>query len=314
MRVLITGASGFVAPYVSRELRSAGHATVLSDRNGLGDDFVPADLTDRSAVRALVEQAQPDAIIHLGGWSHVGRSWDEPGTVFRVNVEGSINLYREFDAQRGHAGRFLYVSSASVYGDVAPQLLPLGETSPTAPDSPYACSRLAAEQVLTSLARKNGPELIIARPFNHIGRGQHPSFACPSFARRVVGVKRGTAPAVRHGNLAARRDFLHVRDVARAYRLLLDHADRGDLYVIGSGISISLEEVLLRLFALAGIAPRHEVEPDLFRPIDCEELRADPRRVMDATGWRPEVSLDEALAEILAEAEELLSLESPEPR
>jgi GDP-4-dehydro-6-deoxy-D-mannose reductase len=314
MKVLITGASGFVAPYVARELKAAGHEPVLSDRAGADPAIYCVDLTDQSSVRRLIQDSKPDAIIHLGGWSHIGRSWEDPAAVFRVNVEGTIHLYRAFAALHGSAGRFLYVSSASVYGDAARELLPLNEQSPTAPDSPYACSRLAAEQVLSVLTRQAGPEVVVARPFNHIGRGQHPSFACPSFARRVAGVKRGQADAVRHGNLSARRDFLHVSDVARAYRLLLEQGRPGQRYVIGSGEAVSIEQILLRLFKLAGIPARHEVDPDLFRPVDCAELRADSRLLRETTGWKPQVTLDSALAEILAEAEELLSLETPNPQ
>lgn len=300
MKVLVTGGSGFVAPYVARELQSAGHEVVLSDRRG--DARFAVDLTDRDGVHRLIAEIQPEAIIHLGGWSHIGRSWDDPAAVFRVNVEGTIFLYEALASVVGNSASFLYISSASVYGDAARATLPLDEKSPTAPDSPYACSRLAAEQVLLVLARRGGPRVRIARPFNHIGPGQGAGFVCPDFAREVVQVQRGLKPAVRHGNLTARRDFLHVRDVARAYRLLLEARDAEPLVVIGSGHAVSIETVLLRLFALAGVQPRHEVDPARFRPVDCEELRANSALLTRITGWAPQFSLDDALREILAEA------------
>lgn len=301
MKVLVTGAGGFVGPHLVRELAAAGHHPVPTDRNNVDGVTHAVDLLEPDEVEWLLDDTSPEAVVHLAGWSHVGRSWNDPTLVYRLNVEATLRLYTEF-SRRQSEGRFLYVSSAAVYGTPPPDCLPLTESSPIHPDSPYALSRYAAEQALTMLAPRAAP-LLIARPFNHIGRGQSPDFACPAFARRVVDVRDGRAASVRHGNLTARRDFLHVSDVVRAYRLILEAGETVTPYVIASGEARSMEEILRALFRLAGIAPALEHDPALERPTDAPELRGDSTLLRQAVGWEPLKSWDAALMELLQEAD-----------
>lgn len=308
MKILVTGAAGFVARHLIRELESAGHEVCTVDRNKAADHGTRGtgryllDLCDRDRTRAMLSAVQPDAIAHLAGWSHVGKSWGDPAAVIRSNVEATVALYADANEVIQKPCRFLYVSSAEVYGWVSPDQLPINLETPVKPLSPYGLSKLMAEMALGMLATRAQVELVIARPFNHIGPGQHPDFACPSFARKIAEIELGHRHVMTHGNLAARRDFLDVRDVANAYRLMLEYGQHGDVYIVASGVSYSMEEIVHRLFAAAGLAPAMEADPALMRAADIPELVGDPSWLVERTGWAPRYDIDATLAEVLDEA------------
>ena len=203
--------------------------------------------------------------------------------------------------QCGSDPRVLVTSSAEVYGAVTdPGRLPLHEGSPTAPLTPYAASKLAAEAVVAQAHLGHGQHVIIVRPFNHIGPGQTPNFAVPALARRIVDADRRGAATIPVGNLSARRDFTDVRDVVRAYRLLVESGQPGEIYNVCSGRDVSIREIADGLLELAGTTLEFEVDPTLVRPVEVPVLRGDPTRLVEATGWAPEVPLDRTLADVLA--------------
>lgn len=317
MKVLISGAGGFVGPHLTRELLAGGHTLCATDRDPRGASKLPGtpfqavDLGDRLAVRALVAREKPDAIIHLAGWSHVGRSWDNPTAVLESNIINTVTLYEAAATSMPQEGLFLYISSADILGMVSADALPLTELSQPDPKSPYAVSKYAAELTLRVLSGRGGPRVIVARPFNHVGPGQSPGFVCPSFARQVAQIELGERKELMHGNLSSRRDFLDVRDVARAYRLILEKAPPDDVYIVASGKSHSILSIVERLFALAGIQPRMREESSLFRPADIPELRGSSALLMRRTGWAPAISLDQSLRDLLDEARAGVRL--PEP-
>jgi len=308
LKILVTGAGGFVGSHLIRELHGAGHSVVATDwRTGIWEELPVesshrVDLSDRGALDLLISRNQPDALIHLAGWSHVGRSWDSPSDVMEANIINTLHLYEAANQHLAEGTRFLFISSADVYGSPSPEDLPLNESSPVAPNSPYSVSKYAAEMALRTLRLRSQVELLIARPFNHIGPGQSPGFVLPNLARQIAEIEQGKREKLWHGNLESRRDFLDVRDVVRAYRLILEQGPDGGLFVIAGGESYRIQWLVERLFALAGMDPKMEVDPARIRPVDTPELRGDSRRLRDTTGWKPRYSVEETLREILEEA------------
>jgi len=192
-------------------------------------------------------------------------------------------------------------SSAEVYGAVTdPAQLPLTELSPTAPLTPYAASKLAAEALCLQAWLGHGQRVVTVRPFNHIGPGQSPNFAVSALAKRIVDAERSGATEIPVGNLSARRDFTDVRDVVRAYRLLIESGAPGGIYNVCSGRDVAIQEIADRLLAQAGSSVRLVPDPSLMRPVEVPVLRGDPTRLTEATGWTPERPLDQTLADVLA--------------
>lgn len=306
MRILVTGAHGFAGRHLIDELTAHGHEPIALDRTPGGDQpacqSVVADLADNAAVESALRDTGPDAVVHLAAWSHVGHSWKAPAEVYRANTVNTISLYDAVSRLLGPDARFLYVSSADVYAPAGPEELPLTEKSPTRATSPYAASKLSAEEALRLLRRNGGAQLTTIRPFNHIGPGQAPTFVCPVFARQVAEIEQGTRATLTHGNLEALRDFTDVRDMVRAYRLLVEASAPAPLYVAASGRAVSIGTIAETLFQIAGIRPCMEVDPALFRPVDTKELRGDATLLRHQFGWSAEIPLETSLADILEEA------------
>jgi GDP-4-dehydro-6-deoxy-D-mannose reductase len=292
VRSLITGGRGFVGHWLADHLRDLGDEVVAIDRE--------VEITDPTALLEAMSAAAPDAVYHLAALTHVGQSWDEPLQVLEVNIMGTAAVLAAA-RQCGSDPRVLVTSSAEVYGAVTdPGRLPLHEGSPTAPLTPYAASKLAAEAVVAQAHLGHGQHVITVRPFNHIGPGQTPNFAVPALAKRIVDADRRGAATIPVGNLSARRDFTDVRDVVRAYRLLVESGQPGEIYNVCSGRDVSIREIADGLLQLAGTTLEFEVDPTLVRPVEVPVLRGDPTRLVEATGWTPEVPLDQTLADVLA--------------
>lgn len=312
-RALITGIGGFVGGHLAAELLSNGWQVCGVDRRPrdymgalAGVPIATADLADYGATEQMLLRFQPTHIVHLAGWAHVGKSWDYVYPPFQSNVLNTMNLFLS-SAKLLHSPRlFLYVSSAEVYGRVSPEDLPVTEQTAENPTSPYGASKLTAERTLRDLRRHGFMPLVVARPFNHVGPGQSPDFALPSFARRVAAIEAGESSVFYHGNLANRRDFLDVRDVARAYRLILERGEDGETFVVSSGVAHSMSSVVEKLFHLARISPEMREDPELFRKADVPEFRGDSSWLRHRTGWEPRMLLEESLADILQEARQRL--------
>jgi len=292
VRSLITGGRGFVGTWLAEHLRDRGEEVVQIDQE--------VEITDPGALLDAVAEAAPDAIYHLAAMTHVGQSWDEPLRVLEVNVLGTaavLGAAREC----GTDPRVLVTSSAEVYGAVTdPAQLPLTESSPTAPLTPYAASKLAAEALCTQAWLAYGQHVVVVRPFNHIGPGQSPNFAVAALSKRIVDAERSGATEIPVGNLSARRDFTDVRDVVRSYRLLVESGVPGTVYNVCSGVDVSIQDIADRLLAATGSTVRLVPDPSLMRPVEVPVLRGDPGRLQEATGWAPELPLDQTLADVLA--------------
>lgn len=290
MRALVTGGSGFVGSWLRAHLEEMGDEVLTP-----GEEL---DVTDPLTVDRALTGARAEAVYHLAGLAHVGRSWEEPVPFFETNAVGTLHV---LDAARRCqlVPRVLVVSSAEVYGAVQPDELPLVEEAPLRPVSPYAVSKAAAEMLGLQAHLGWGVPVIRVRPFNHLGPGQSPTFAVPALAGRILEALRTGSGVLRTGNLSARRDFTDVRDVVRAYRLLVERGEPGAVYNVCSGRDVSIESVVKDLMAISGSDLRVERDPDLTRPVDVPALRGDASRLEGATGWVPTVPLEESLRAVL---------------
>jgi GDP-4-dehydro-6-deoxy-D-mannose reductase len=293
MRALVTGAAGFVGRHLCAHLLDEGDTVVGVDRSD------GPDLLDPAAVHEIVADIRPDVVYHLGGWSDVGASWDHPLETFRVNAEGTLNLLQACIA--GGAPRVLAVSSADVYGKVAVDELPIDEEAPFRPVTPYAASKVAADELALQAWLGHGLETIRVRAFNHLGPGQTTRFVAPAIAQRIANNERDGNEIVPVGNLTPRRDITDVRDVVRAYRLLMQNGTPGEPYNVCTGRDLTIAVLAEELVALADRPMRLEPDAALQRPVETPVLRGDPAKVHAATGWSPEIPLSVTLADILDE-------------
>jgi GDP-4-dehydro-6-deoxy-D-mannose reductase len=291
VRALITGGKGFVGQWLAAHLKDCGDEVAIID--------LETDVADGAAVRRVVSAIGPDAVYHLAAMPHVGESWDDPSQVLRVNVLGTAEVLAAA-RQVASGPRVLVVSSAEVYGIVSPEQLPLTEEAPTAPASPYAASKLAAEAVALQAWRGYGQPVVVVRPFNHIGPGQSPNFFVPAMAKRIVEASRAGARSLPVGNLTTRRDFTDVRDVVVAYRLLIEMGERGTVYNVCSGHDVAMSEVAAELLRLAGARLTLETDPELVRPVDVPVLRGEAGRLRSVTGWKPNIPLATTLTDVLS--------------
>lgn len=292
MLALVTGASGFVGRHLVEHLRASGDEVICSDRVSGG-----IDIGDPAAVGALFEETRPEVVYHLAGWSDVGGSWVAPVETFRANAEGTLNVLQAC-ADAG-VGRVLSVGSADVYGRVAEHELPLTESSPLRPVSPYAASKVAADYLGLQAHLGRGLGVLRVRAFNHLGPGQTDRFVAPAIAARIARNEIDGNDIVPIGNLSSRRDFTDVRDVVRAYRLLVQRGEPGAVYNVCSGVDIEVGELADRLVALATRPMHLHRDASLERPVDIPVLRGDSSRLREATGWAPSIPLEETLADLL---------------
>ena len=294
MRALVTGAGGFVGSHLTAHLRSSGDDVIETDRSTTG-----LDICDLAAMTDLFADAAPDAIYHLAGDSDVGGSWDHPLDTFRANADGTLTVL--LAARAVGTARVLCVSSADVYGRVSAESLPITESQPLAPVSPYAASKVAADMVAWQAWLGHGQDVIRIRAFNHLGPGQSDRFVAPAIASRIVAAQRTGASTIPVGNLTPERDITDVRDVVRAYRLLAEHGVAGTAYNVCSGRAVSVGELANQLVALSGSDVSLSIDPDLQRPVDTPVLIGDHSLLTSATGWEPHITLSQTLTDLIAD-------------
>jgi GDP-4-dehydro-6-deoxy-D-mannose reductase len=263
------------------------------------------DLGSASAVRNVVASLRPEVVYHLAALSSVGRSWEEPAATLSANVAGAVNLLEAVRLEVPSA-RVVWVSSCEVYG--APDVLPVAEDAVLRPANPYAVSKCAGDQLAAVYADAYRLDLLRARPFNHAGPGQQPTFILSSLAQQGARARLDGSARLRvfTGNPATRRDFTDVRDVARAYRLLAERAEPG-IYNVSSGRSVSAaEHVALLAELLAPIEVEHVIDPARVRAHEVMDLRGSNQRIRTAIGWEPSIPLVETMRATLEWWEERL--------
>lgn len=284
--VLVTGPNGFVGTHLREEL---------------GEVFVPTDVDvlDHEAATEAVRAARPRAVVHLAAHSSVASSWATTAEAWSVNVVGTVNV---LDAVRTEApdARILFPSTGQVYGRAA--RVPTTEDEPVAPISPYAASKAAAEIACEQARRACGLDVVVARAFNHEGPGRDERFAVGSWTQQIARLELEGGGVLRVGDVAPERDITDVRDVCHAYALLLDPSVPAGTYNVASGRAVSMRRVVEMLTSLAEAPIEVETDPERFRPADLAVVCGDPSRLRAATGWQPEIPLEQTLEDALAAA------------
>lgn len=308
MRLLVTGADGFVGRWLVRAAVAEGwEVTAVTGPGGeppagwlsLGElrrvDAVAADLT-RPADRVALAAAPCDAVVHLAAVSSGAAARHDPEAAMEVNAIASVWLVEAL-AEAGRRPRFLFISTGEVYG--AGHDGPISEAAPLRPVSPYAASKYAAEPAVLDLGSAAGMEVVVARPFPHTGPGQSTEFVLPAFAARLREAGRRGLREVPVGHLGVVRDFLDVRDVVRAYLLLLGRGRPGECYNVASGVGRRLGDCLAQLAALLGVEAVGVEDASLVRPADIPVLVGDASRLRAATGWRPAIAFEQTLQDLI---------------
>jgi GDP-4-dehydro-6-deoxy-D-mannose reductase len=288
--VLVTGAAGFAGSHLVEHLRSSQNQIVAWTRQTV-------DLLDRDRVRAAIRELRPTQIYHCAGVTHVAKSWRDTTLPLEGNVLATEHL---FDALRREAVRcrVLVPGSATVY---APSSEPISEDGPIAPVSPYAISKLAQEQLALRAIQEDGLDLVLTRSFNHTGPRQTPEFVAPSMARQIALIERGQLePVIKVGNLDAQRDVTDVRDVVRAYGALMESGRTGVVYNVASGVARPIRSILEAVVSRSTVPVRIEVDQSRMRPNDVPVVVGNYSRLNAATGWRPEISFDQTLTDLLS--------------
>lgn len=304
-RVLVTGADGFVASHLLPELAAEGRLLFGLGLKPAPSSEVPglsysvADLTDRDAVRAALEQARPDAVFHLAAQPSVAHSWKDPWRTYSVNVIGQLNLLEGL-RDLGLSPSVHVACSSEEYGTCHPEHMPLREDMPLRPCSHYAVSKVAQETLGLMYYEAFGWRVFATRGFNQAGPGQSPDFAVSSFARQIAMIEAGACePVLKVGNLEARRDFTDVRDTVRAYRMLMQSGGAGVAYNVCTGVARPMSELLETLLSLSGASITVEPDPARQRPSDIPLLYGDNSRVREDVGWQPSIPLEQTLRDTL---------------
>jgi GDP-4-dehydro-6-deoxy-D-mannose reductase len=309
-RNLITGATGFAGCYLADALASRGETVIGLSRTAAWPagwshlsariDLRACDLCNGTAVEAILRETKPDRIYHLAGFARVGESFRDPEAAWQGNLTTTRRLC-EAVIRSGQRPRILFVSSGTIYGNPDNPETPRDEKCPLRPDTPYAASKAAADLACYQYTCAPGLDIVRARPFNHIGPRQSADYAIPNFARQLAAIERGKLPPVLHtGNLDAQRDLTDVRDMVRAYLLLMEHGRHGEAYNIGTGQSWPMQTVLERMLAFASLRVEIRRQADLLRPTEQRVIRVDAGKIRRETGWTPVYSLDQTLADTLA--------------
>jgi len=302
MRVLITGAGGFVARYLVDELQAHGHVVSTTDILPSVDlpDYHQADLCDQAAMRTLVRKAAPNACVHLGAISFVPDGDRDPSRLLAINIGGTVNLLSAFD-QESPGSNFLFVSTAQVYG-CSPKKCqePVTTESPVYPLSMYTISKCAGEKAALAYAMYRNVRAMVVRPGNHTGPGQTPKFLIPSLVSQAKRIRDGEASRFVAGNLDSERDFTDVRDIVSAYRLILEKGTCGMTYNVSSGNHVPLTSLLAMIQSQAGINAQVDVDPSLVRNTDYSRIM-DTSEIRDVLGWRPIYSLEQTIHDMINE-------------
>jgi len=311
MRVLITGITGFAGSHLA-EYILAHHPddevygtvrwrsrmeNVLHIQDKI--ELCEADLKDMVSLQACLAHIRPDRIFHLAAQSFVPTSWKCPAETFAINAIGEVNLFEAVLSLK-LSPRIHVAGSSEEYGHVNPAEIPMKETNPLRPLSPYAVSKVAQDLLGYQYHKSYGLRVVRTRGFNHTGPRRGEVFVTSSFAKQIAEIeKKRREPVIHVGNLEAKRDFSDVRDIVRAYWLCLEKGEDGEVYNIGSGVSRTMREVLDILLSLSQVKVRVEVDPKRLRPSDVPILLSDSSKFVALTGWKPEIPFKQTLSDLL---------------
>jgi len=311
MRVLITGITGFagshLADYILSSMEGVEVFGLIRWRSRMENilhlqnkvTLVEGDLKDFVSLRKCLEKVHPDRIFHLAAQSFVPTSWKCPAETFAINSIGQINLF-EAALCLGLDSRIQIAGSSEEYGFVRPDEVPMKETNPLRPLSPYAVSKVAQDLLAYQYFRSYGLKTVRTRGFNHTGPRRGEVFICSNFAKQIAAIEKGRQdPVINVGNLDAKRDFTDVRDTVRGYWLSLEKCEFGEVYNIGSGVAYTIREILDKLLKMTSVKVEIKVDPSRLRPSDVQILLSDSSKFRSATGWEPEIPFEKSLNDLL---------------
>lgn len=311
MRVFITGITGPVGSFLADYLLTLPEQIEIHAFKRWRSDprpiehlrgrvtFHEGDIEDPFSIAHAVKRAAPDRIYHLAAQSYPSESWDAPVTTMRVNVEGTVNL---LEAVRLHcpAARVHIAGTSAQYGWVGPDEVPIAESHAMRPGSPYGVSKVAAELTGLQYHDSYGLHVVVTRSFNHVGPRQGDRCSIQTFCQQMAAIEAGRQePALRVGNLEPRRDFTHVTDVARALWLLLERGAPGEVYNLCSGSATRIGDIVELVRARGRVPVEVQVDPSRLRPSDEPILMGDNAKLRAATGWAPEIAMEQIVEELL---------------
>lgn len=299
-KVFIFGVGGFVGNYLAKEFLDHGYAVCGSDiaeqvclPEGVG--YTKGDLLNAKQVEEMILAEQPEIIVNLAAISSVGASWSIPQTTISVNVVGALNIL-EAARKCDNLPKVLFVGSSEEYEATD---CPVSEATPLNANNPYGISKMTQESFAALYRERYGLQVYCVRPFNHTGVGQRDSFVLPSFCKQAAQIERSGKPGtIKVGNLAAYRDFSDVKDIVRAYRMILESSDCTKVYNVGSGKAYSMQQMLEYIVSLCSVEVTVEVDPQRFRPVDTPMVCCDHSAITRDLGWEPERSIFEVLKEM----------------
>lgn len=304
-KALIIGAAGFVGNYLIDHIQKSCIWSITVTKmkheeiHNSGIEIRNLDILNSEEVEALITEVKPDYVFHLAAQSSVALSWEKPGLTVDVNIKGTLNVLdciRKLD----YKPAVLLIGSGEEYGHVKKDEIPIDEDNTLRPGNIYAVTKACQNMIGSIYAKAYGMNVMMVRAFNHIGPNQIPVFVVPDFCKQIVEIEKGIRePVLKVGNLEARRDFTDVRDVVRAYVLLIEKGAPGEVYNIGSGQAVSIKEILNKIVHLSTTSVSIEIDPDKLRPIDVPIIEADITKLKECTGWSPNLSLDTTLKETL---------------
>lgn len=311
MRVLITGITGFVgshlADYIIENHPEVEVFGMVRWRSRMENILhivdkvvlVEADLKDIVSLKKCLVDIKPDRIFHLAAQSFVPTSWKLPAETFAINSIGQINLF-EAVLSLNLSPKIQVTGSSEEYGHVNSDEIPMKETNPLRPLSPYAVSKVAQDLLGWQYFKSYGLKTVRTRGFNHTGPRRGDVFICSNFAKQIAGIEKGKRePVLYVGNLEAKRDFTDVRDIVRAYWICVEKGEEGEVYNIGTGKTYSMREVLDILLSLSKVEVRTEVDPNRLRPSDVPVLLSDSLKFRKLTGWEPKIPFQQSLEDLL---------------
>jgi len=302
---LIIGAAGFVGNYLIDHIQNdcmwsiavTKMAHEVIEKQGI--KIYDLDIMDKDAVTVLLKENRPDYIFHLAAQSSVALSWKNPGLTIDVNIKGSLNVLdaiRELD----YIPRVLLIGSGEEYGYVKKEEVPIDEQTTLRPGNIYAATKACQNMIGGIYAKAYSMDVMMVRAFNHVGPNQAPLFVVADFCKQVAEIERGEKPPViRVGNLTAKRDFSDVRDVVRAYTMLMNSGIAGETYNVGSGNAIAIQEILDAIIELSGKEIEVQIDTARLRPVDVPLIEADITKLTENTGWKPEIALKRTIKETL---------------
>jgi GDP-4-dehydro-6-deoxy-D-mannose reductase len=303
-KALVTGINGFAGTHLNNLLLEKGYEVFgivkpTSEKHH-DNNFFPADIQDFEEIKRVIGEITPDYIFHLAALTSPAESFKNPADTVTTNIGGQLNILESVKQLQLMETKVLVVSSAEVYGKAEEHELPMDEKTPLRPLSPYAVSKIAQDFLGYQYFHSQNVKAIRVRPFNNIGPNQGPIFVVPSFARQIAEIEKGKKePVLKVGNLEAKRDFTDVRDVVKAYEMIMDKGEAGEVYNIGSGKSHKIQEILDIFLSLSSTQIIVEKDSSLMRPGDIPELLCDYTKLHGKTGWRPEIPLEKSLSDTL---------------